>query len=566
MSVKYRKEQYPFVIPDLKDWPIVQLTKDREAFVEQLVAFAKERIHSIKDGTIEQEIEQTMYLEGQRMREEPWRIDPASEKKFWKKVRKDLLEIPLEDANFDKEKNNDEILTRIITRYATEIAGNFNIKTYWFARRFLTTAFTRLLNAASARDIYKVWGMRHRLQERIQTIGEIDHVRGLVNKGTVVLVPTHFSNLDSILIGLGLDFAGLPAFSYGAGLNLFNSGAVAYFMNRLGAYRIDRRKKSKIYIETLKGYSNLSIERGVHSLFFPGGTRSRSGQIETKLKLGLLNTAVEAQRRIYESGSDEKIYIVPLILGYNFVLEAKSLIEQHLKRTGKEQYYSKDEFRNSFKVIQFIWQFFQQSSEIILRFGKPLDVMGNFVDENGNSFDQHGNVIDTKDYFLTNREVKPDLQREWEYTKILSNRLIDRFYSENIVLTSQVVTFAAFNFFKQLHPKLDIYDLLKMSSKNVYFPKEAFEMAVGAIKEELLKLEAKEKIVLSDGIKLSIPDLIKNGLSNLGIYHNRKALRFDKKSGQYTTNDLRLLLYYHNHLLGYDIEKRIDWSFVQREE
>ena len=29
------------------------------------------------------------------------------------------------------------------------------------------------------------------------------------------------------------------------------------------------------------------VERGYHSLFFPGGTRSRSGLIEQRLKLGL---------------------------------------------------------------------------------------------------------------------------------------------------------------------------------------------------------------------------------------------------------------------------------------
>ena len=540
---KYRKEQYPFVIPDLKDWPIVQLTRDKEAFIEKLVAFTKARISSMTGDQLSEEIERTMYLETKRMKEDPWRIDPTSDKKFWKKVRKDLLRRPLDKDEKTSQRSDEQILEDIIRLYATEIAGNFNIKTYWFARRFLTNAFTRLLNAASAKDFFKIWGMRHRLQERIQAVGEIEHVRALVEKGTVVLVPTHFSNLDSILIGLTMDFVGLPAFSYGAGLNLFNSGFVSYFMNRLGAYRIDRRKKSPIYIETLKGYSSLSIERGVNSLFFPGGTRSRSGQIEKRLKMGLLGTAVEAQRRNYESGSDKKIYIVPLVLDYHFVLEAKSLMEQYLKKTGKEQYYSKDEFRNPFKVFQFIWKFFRQSSEIVVSFGKPFDILGNFVDEEGKSFDKHNNLINTKDYFVDHTgQINQDLQREAEYTKIVSERIVERLYKENVVLTSHVLAFTAFKYLEHENEGLDIFNLLRISYKSVIFEKERFHQLLAQVQKTILEFGETGELKVSDNVSGDLDNLIKNGLSNLGILHDQKPLFYNKKKGYYRTQSLRLLL------------------------
>ena len=198
------------------------------------------------------------------------------------------------------------------------------------------------------------------------------------------LSPTHFSNLDSILIGYAMDaFAGAAfLFLRGAGLNLYNTGYTAYFMNRLGAYRVDRRKKNPIYLETLKAMSNLSIQRGVNSLFFPGGTRSRSGALETQLKLGLLGTAVEAQRANLQKGDKTKVFIVPLVLSYHFVLEAQYLIEQHLKRIGKERYIkSKDDFHSLRSLLKYAWKFFSESNEIILSFGQPLDVLGNHVDE-----------------------------------------------------------------------------------------------------------------------------------------------------------------------------------------
>jgi glycerol-3-phosphate O-acyltransferase len=61
----------------------------------------------------------------------------------------------------------------------------------------------------------------------------------------------------------------------------------------------------------------MAIQKGCHSLFFPGGTRSRSGQIEKRLKLGLLSTAIEAQRINYQKGKRdelEKIFVVPRAL------------------------------------------------------------------------------------------------------------------------------------------------------------------------------------------------------------------------------------------------------------
>lgn len=560
MPLRYRKEQYPFVIPDLQEWPIAQLTRHKAAFIDALVPFAKERILAAHDGRYDAVIERAMYLERKRMKEEPWRIDPASEKKYWKKVRKQLIQQPQQLQGEALTAWYDALLEQMIRRYAREIAGHFDINTYWFARRFLTTAFTRLLNAASAKDVFRIWDMRIRLQERILTVGEVEHVRDLVDKGTIVLVPTHFSNLDSILIGLTLDFVGLPAFSYGAGLNLFNSGAVAYFMNRLGAYRVDRRKKSDIYLETLKGYSNLSIEQGVHSLFFPGGTRSRSGEIETALKMGLLGTAVDAQRRLYASGSDRKVFVVPLVLSYHFVLEAQSLIDQHLKRTGKEQYYVKDEFQSSWKLLQFIWRFFQKSSEIIVSFGRPLDVLGNFVNEAGESVDQHGNVIDTQDYFKHGGVVTTDFQRQAEYTKILADRIVERYHAENIVLSSHVVAYTAFKLLEHQHPDKDIYDLLRIPSGQVQWSLALFRNAVAAVQQVLVRLEREQRLKLSPDVAADLTALLQSGLSNIGIYHDRQPLRWIKQQQYIATSDLKLLLYYHNHLMGYDIEHQVHWA------
>ena len=67
-------------------------------------------------------------------------------------------------------------------------------------------------------------------------------------------------------------------------------------MHNLGAYRVERRLRFGLYKEILKEYSTVLLESGYHSLFFPGGTRCRSNEVERHVKLGLLGTACRPGR------------------------------------------------------------------------------------------------------------------------------------------------------------------------------------------------------------------------------------------------------------------------------
>ncbi|MFZ1496032.1 MAG: 1-acyl-sn-glycerol-3-phosphate acyltransferase, partial [Saprospiraceae bacterium] len=354
---------------------------------------------------------------------------------------------------------------------------------------------------------------------------------------------------------------GLPSFSYGAGLNLYNNGIPAFFMNRLGAYRVDRRKKNPIYLETLKGMSNIAIQRGVNSLFFPGGTRSRSGMLETELKKGLLGTVVEAQRSISLTNSDKKVFIVPLVISYHFVLEAKFMIDQYLKQTGKEQYFNTPNEPFSIrKLFKFMWEFFSESSEIILSFGQPVDVLGNLVDAEGNSFDKSGNLINIKEYFMLNGVVKQNLQRENEYTNILSDKIVQRYRKENIVLSSHVVAFAMFSIIKNINTDLTIYEVLRLPIDDYVFPIETAIDVVDFIKVELKRLESKDEIKLSKIFEEPTEELIHTGIKKLGKFHAQKPLRFNKNN-DIVSDDATLLYYYHNRLLGYGIEDKLQSFF-----
>lgn len=555
---------HPHIFPEIEDWPIFKLLAKRRALIKEIDEYTFEALKAEHGENLSDVIAKTIYLERIRIKQEPWKVDPPNEGVFWKKARRKLMGKTVEMSKEEAQANAEKILRTIIHRYSEEIVGTFRKQTFLFARKFLTVFFNRLLNTAAGRNMKRIFGTRYKVYERLLTRGEIEKVRSLMTKGTVVMVPTHSSNLDSILLGYAMDtIMGLPSFSYGAGLNLYNTGYTAYYMNRLGAYRIDRRKKNPIYLATLKAMSNLSIQHGTNSLFFPGGTRSRSGELETKLKMGMLGTAMEAQRANFEKGKDEKVFIVPLIISYHVVLEAKFLIEQHLRRTGKEHYFKgKDEFYSMRKLLKFGWNFFSQPSEITLSFGKPMDVLGNFVDENGQSHDRFGNVLNVKEYFVTDGNVKADLQREKEYTKILAERIVKRYFKENIVLTSHLVAFAAFSILRHENPKLDLFGVLRLPNEDYVFPMEMMKEAVEQLRDKLLEMNKLGRVKISNQLNYNLDDLIMDGVRNLGVYHVQKPLVFDK-GGQLISQDFKLLYFYHNRLTHYGLEKSIDWKKVK---
>ncbi|WP_236979235.1 1-acyl-sn-glycerol-3-phosphate acyltransferase [Membranihabitans maritimus] len=553
--MKENKKIYKHIKPDLTDWPIFEISEKRPLFVDRLVNHTYKKLHYKYKADFEDLLEKTIYQERIRIKRNPWRVDPPNDEAYWNRMKSRFGKSKRYKSKKKLREFERKSVYRIIQKYSEEIVGSFVPKTFLFARKFLTALFNILLGENLLKKSWKIWGKKEELYNALKVYGNIDKVRSLAEKGTIILVPTHFSNLDSILIGYVVDTKlGIPAFSYGAGLNLYNFGPAAYYMNRLGAYRVDRRKKNPIYLETLKAMSTLSIKSGVNNLFFPGGTRSRSGRSEEKLKLGLLNSITEAQRDICINDGDQKVYIVPLILDYHFVLEAKSLIRQHLTIQGREKYTSiKDLGKSKRKIFKFIWEFYTKSSEIVCSFGEPMDFIGNQVDEEGRSIDKNGNLIDIKDYFASDNELDTDVQRESEYTKLLANRIIERYKRDNVILSSHMIAYLAFEIFMKYYSNLDVYGLLKLPLSDFFIPRDFFIEKMEVFKDLLRLMEAEGALRLSSQFDGTSEEILMNGLSNIGLYHSRKPLKLSK-DGMIVSDDLELLFYYHNRIDNYNFK------------
>ncbi len=558
---EYKSSDYPlpYVIENVNDWPIARLSTDKESFVEEVKARVREKITARFNTSkaLREELAKVLYQERIRLTGKPWKADPPDEAKFWSSIKSKLIKIEQLDSNSTITET--ELLEEIIDRYANEIVGDFSPRAFGFARAILPQFFGRVLAAAPGKWFKTFAGNVRTIHEKIPITGDVEKIRHLSTKGTVVVVPTHFSNMDSIMVGWLLNEMGLPAFTYGAGLNLFSIGLLSFFMSRLGAYKLDRRKKNTVYLETLKLYSTVALQRGAHSIFFPGGTRSRSGQLESKLKLGLLGTAIEAQKLHYKNFPEEtapKLFVVPCVINYHFVLEAQGLINDYLAETGKEKFFREnDEYSTSFKLVRFIYKFLSASSSLSVSFGDVMDVLGNKVDAEGESHNHLGQKIHVKNYFMTNGELKDDEQRDAEYTKILGERIVENYHRYNVVLTSHLVCFTVFELLKKKYTGYDLFTLLRTPANEISLPYAEVTEKVNELKERLKVLNEQKEVQISPELRWNVDKIIDHGMRNINLYHTASPLT---KEGDFIgTEDLKLLYYYHNRLEGYGLEKLI---------
>lgn len=471
----------------------------------------------------------------------------TADKRLWGGVHSGLLK---SSAHQDRK----ELLNRVLSHYAEEIGGQFNPDVYRMSTHAVPFFFDWLLNAASVRK-FLPWKMTESVHSKIQIHGQVAQLRKLSEKGTVLLVPTHQSNIDSVAIGYIIYLMGLPPFSYGAGLNLFSNPVLSYFMSRLGAYTVDRQKGNAVYKQVLKNYSTRILREGVHSIFFPGGGRCRSGAIESKLKLGLLGTALDAQLQNLRDGNPKpNVYVVPMVMSYHFVLEASSLIEDYLADAGKHRFIiTDDESWQAAKVLKFFWKLFAAESGVLeVRVGQALDVFGNLVDDEGRSIGPNGTFIDAKRLLTTRGELRPDADRDREYTRRLGERISERFHAENTVLDSHLVAFAYFEALRKKYPDLDLYRFLRISHEQRSMPLDQFIPYAEEAHRRVRELADRGQLHLSSGLKTSdTRRWVLSGIGNLGIFHEAAVLKVDE--GTVTTEDMPLLYYYRNRLSGYGL-------------
>jgi len=440
----------------------------------------------------------------------------------------------------------------LVKSYSHEIHNRFSERTFGAAMKLAPGALKRLL-APAERGAWR-WPDFAK-GDHIQVQGPVDKIRALSKTHTLVVAPTHVSNLDSPLVGYALHMAGLPPCTYGAGLNLFSNPAMSFFMARLGAYTVDRRKRHRLYKDVLKAYSTELIARGAHSLFYPGGTRSRSGQLEPHIKRGLLGTAIAAWQEGLQSGNEKpEVLVVPCTLSCSLVLEAETLIEDFLAGQGKSRYIiTDDEFSHPTAVLKFVRQLLDLNASMVVRFGEPLDLIGNRVNESGQSVDGSGRSFDRRKYVCDSKDVVvADAQRDRVYTNHLATSLCRAYREDSVALSTHVAAYAGWSCLVERYPHLDHYQRVLLAPFERWVDRTRMLAAIESLLDQIAQK-------VSDGEMQSLlhegPDRAEKTLTDavaaFACFHSRRTLEFEDWR---ILVDPKLSLYYGNRLSGFDLQ------------
>ena len=181
--------------------------------------------------------------------------------------------------------------------------------------------------------------------------------------------------------------------------------------------------------------------------------------------------------------------------------------------------------------------------------------MGNYVNDEGKSIDQNGNEINIKDYFVKDGNINIDKQREHTYVQILSKRIVEEYYKNNRVYSSHLVAYTAFKMLERSKPKLDLYNLLRLSVDDLEIDYEAFKSNFKKLRKVILKIHAEGNVGVNPRLQKKAEDAISYGLANVGMYHAKPPLV--KIKDKIVILNPSTLYYYHNRFEGYGLEKHI---------
>lgn len=198
-----------------------------------------------------------------------------------------------------------------VDKYIDEIVPFFNILTYYRIGLVVSRLFLNFFYKVSA-----------------EYAGQSS--QSLPRDAVVIYLMNHRSNADYVLVGYVL--SGQVAISYAVGewARVF---PLEYIFKSFGAYFIRRKYREKLYHAVLERYVQLITSNGVTQGIFLEGGLSRDGKLG-KAKIGLLDYVLGAAR---DPALRKRLYIIPVAINYDRVLEDRSLLRELDAREGRKR-------------------------------------------------------------------------------------------------------------------------------------------------------------------------------------------------------------------------------------
>lgn len=151
----------------------------------------------------------------------------------------------------------------------------------------------------------------------------IERLREAARKGALILLPSHKSHVDYLVLSYIMYERMLspPLIAAGDNLNFWPVGGI---LRRAGAFFIRRTFRGrKLYPALVDAYLRKVLVEGYTVEFFIEGGRSRTGKLLTP-KLGLLSMIVDGALLL----RDKPLYFAPISIGYERIVEQKTYAQE----------------------------------------------------------------------------------------------------------------------------------------------------------------------------------------------------------------------------------------------
>jgi glycerol-3-phosphate O-acyltransferase len=288
----------------------------------------------------------------------------------------------------------------------------------------------------------------------------LNRVKSMSLKGPLVLIPSHKSHIDYLILDYVLYHNNLPVPHIAAGKNLsfwpmgpiFRSGGAFFLRRSFGG--------AVLYSKVFAEYIHKLLEEGYNIEQFIEGGRSRTGKLLMP-KLGLLSILLNA----FKNGACKDMMIVPIYVGYDRIIEEKSYLHE-LGGGQKEQ-------ENILQVIRARKFLKKRYGKIYIQFHEPISV-NQLMHQNNRQL----------------ADMKPKERNA--FIRNLGYQIINAINRVTVVTPHGLVAGAVLNFVKEKFSRAELFSVLeaymrflttqnaKLSDTLVSNPQKAFEQVLAA--------------------------------------------------------------------------------------
>jgi len=310
--------------------------------VMDLKAFRQENAH-VEEDLLRKKIRWSLYRElslagkqitGPRLKPRKYIIQSILSSMRLRTLAREMART--EGVSFDK-------MMKRASRFAHEIAADYNIAYIEFLDWVLTWVWNNIYSGFS-----------------VDRKG-IEAVKQASRKGSLILLPSHKSHLDYLVLSYAFYHNDLPPPHIAAGVNL-SFWPLGRIFRKAGAFFIRRTFRGQLlYTTVFQTYIKWLQREGYVQEFFLEGTRSRTGKLMNP-KLGMLSMELD----IFSEGITEDLYLIPISINYEKVVEESSYTDE--SGGGKKE---RERFRDLLKTPKFLRK---KYGRVYIQFGDPLSV------------------------------------------------------------------------------------------------------------------------------------------------------------------------------------------------